>query len=114
VDDIADGVLRARYDKELLLPFMEYFPLRLDLVRRRFGRVREFAPGAPSEPLPTRAGPAGVLVCNEGMLPQFAAERVDASAGTLVNPSNDGWIPHATTSGSSSTWSRCARSSSAR
>ena len=46
--DIVEAVnaLRARYDKMYLLPFMEYFPLRLDLVRRRFGRAREFSPGA--------------------------------------------------------------------
>jgi apolipoprotein N-acyltransferase len=90
-----DGTLRARYDKEYLLPFMEYFPLRLDLVRRRFGRVREFSPGEPSAPLPTRAGPAGVLVCNEALLPHVAAERMAEGASFLVNPSNDSWVPDA-------------------
>jgi apolipoprotein N-acyltransferase len=90
-----DGALRARYDKEYLLPFMEYFPLRLDLVRRRFGRVREFSPGEPSSPLPTRAGPAGVLVCNEALLPHVAAERMAEGASYLVNPSNDSWVPDA-------------------
>jgi apolipoprotein N-acyltransferase len=90
-----DGALRARYDKQLLLPFMEYFPLRLDFVRRRFGRVREFTPGAPSAPLPTRAGPAGILVCNEALLPQVAARRMAEGAAYLVNPSNDSWVKDA-------------------
>jgi apolipoprotein N-acyltransferase len=90
-----DGTLRARYDKVYLLPFMEYFPLRLDLVRRRFARAREFSPGGATPPLPTRAGPAGVLVCNEALLPQFAAQRMDEGASYLVNPSNDSWVADA-------------------
>ena len=90
-----EGALRARYDKVYLLPFMEYFPLRLDLVRRRFGRVREFSPGLPTPPLPTRAGPAGVLICNEALLPQVAAERMDQGASYLINPSNDSWVADA-------------------
>lgn len=89
-----DGTIRARYDKQYLLPFMEYFPSGVDLLRRSFGRVRVFTPGVETAPLATRAGRAGILVCNEAMLPQFAAERVDAGAQYLVNPSNDGWIPH--------------------
>ncbi len=90
-----DGALAARYDKIRLLPFMEYFPLRLDLARRHFGRVREFTPGAPTPPLPTRAGKAGVLICNEAFLPHVAGERVAAGATYLVNPSNDSWVPDA-------------------
>lgn len=90
-----DGTLRARYDKQYLLPFMEYFPLRIDLVRRRFGRVREFSPGAPAPPLPTRAGPAGVLICNEALYPHVAGERMAAGASYLLNPSNDSWVPDA-------------------
>jgi len=88
------GEIHGRYDKEYLLPFMEYSPLGIDLLRRSFGRLRVFSPGGETEPLPTRAGEAGILVCNEAMLPQFAAERVAAGAEYLVNPSNDGWIPH--------------------
>ncbi len=91
----SDGSFRARYDKEYLLPFMEYFPLRVELARRRFGRIREFDAGAPTPPLPTRAGAAGILVCNEGLLPHVAARRVADGAEYLVNPSNDSWVPNA-------------------
>ncbi len=90
-----DGTLTARYDKEYLLPFMEYFPLRVELARRRFGRIRQFDPGAPTPPLATRAGAAGVLVCNEGLLPHVAGRRVAEGAVYLVNPSNDSWVPNA-------------------
>src|SRR6185503_2232183 len=41
-----DGEIHGRYDKQRLLPFAEYFPLgSIDILRRHFGRVREFIPG---------------------------------------------------------------------
>jgi apolipoprotein N-acyltransferase len=88
----AEGDIRGRYDKQYRVPFTEYFPLRVDLLRRRFGRTREFERGEPTPPLPTRAGAAGVLICNEGMLPEVAAARVADGAAYLVSPSNDSWI----------------------
>lgn len=87
-----EGVVRGRYDKEYLVPFAEYFPIGIDVLRRRFGRIRSFERGTATAPLPTRAGPAGVLVCNEAMLPEVAAARVAQGAVYLVNPSNDSWI----------------------
>ncbi len=90
-----DGTFTGRYDKQYLLPFMEYFPLRVELIRRRFGRIREFTAGAPTPPLVTRAGRAGVLVCNEAFLPPLAARRVAEGAAYLLNPSNDSWVPDA-------------------
>ena len=87
-----EGRLSDRYDKQYLVPFAEYFPLRIDVLRRRFGRIRYFEPGEQVAPIATRAGPAGVLVCNEAMLPEAARERVASGAALLVNPSNDTWI----------------------
>ncbi|MGH7895847.1 MAG: apolipoprotein N-acyltransferase, partial [Candidatus Binatia bacterium] len=86
------GRITARYDKEHLLPFAEYFPLRLDLLRRTFGRVREFTPGTTTSLLPTVAGLAGVLICNEAMFPDVARDRVRAGAELLVNLTNDTWV----------------------
>jgi apolipoprotein N-acyltransferase len=86
------GAVEGRYDKEYLVPFAEYFPLQIDVMRRQFGRIRTFAPGEATRPLPTRAGAAGVVVCNEVMLPEVVGERVAAGASYLVNPSNDSWI----------------------
>lgn len=89
----SDGRVAAWQDKTKLLPFAEYFPLQsVDLLRRDFGRARQFTPGAPREPLPTVAGKAGAIVCNEAMYPEPAAERVRAGAQLLVSPSNDSWF----------------------
>jgi apolipoprotein N-acyltransferase len=87
------GSTLGRYDKQYLVPFAEYFPITgLDFLRRRFERVRVFTPGVPTAPLPTAAGPLGVLVCNEAMLPEIAGRRVAEGAAYLVNPSNDSWL----------------------
>lgn len=90
----SSGETAGRYDKEFLVPFTEYVPFReIDLVRRRFEGARTFTPGRTPAPLETDAGRAGVLVCNEAMLPEVAARRVEAGAQVLFNPSNDTWIP---------------------
>jgi apolipoprotein N-acyltransferase len=71
------GEILGRYDKRLLLPFAESFPLgRIDLLRRAVGQVREFVPGERTTLLGTSIGPAGVIICNEGFFPEPAAERV--------------------------------------
>lgn len=86
------GEITARYEKKDLVPFAEYFPLPgFDLVRRRFGRVKEFVPGTEQAPLSTVAGRAGVLICNEAMFGENAIERVHAGAQWLAVLTNDGW-----------------------
>lgn len=90
------GELLGRYDKQRLLPLAETTPLAdLDPMRRSFGDVRSFSPGTGSGLLSTRLGRAGILVCNEAMLPEVVAQRVAEGAELLVNPSNDTWISHA-------------------
>ncbi len=89
-----DASVLGRYDKRLLIPFAEYAPWgHLDLLRRSFGEIRAYRPGRPQPPLPTRAGRAGVLICNEAMFAELAAERVREGAQILVNAAHDGWIP---------------------
>jgi apolipoprotein N-acyltransferase len=87
------GEIIARYDKQYLMPWTEYIPLgNLESVRRRFARFREFNHGSSSPvPLPSRAGPAGILLCNEVALPEVARRRVQEGAAYLVNPANDSW-----------------------
>ena len=87
------GALLGRYDKQYLVPFAEFFPFgKIDLLRRSFGRIREFTPGDSSAPLPTRAGPAGIVTCNEAWFPEISGRRVGEGAGYLVNLSNDSWF----------------------
>jgi apolipoprotein N-acyltransferase len=90
----SQGGVTQRYDKETLVPFSEYIPAqRLDWMRRGFEGTRVFDPGpAQPAPLATAIGPAGILVCNEAMLPEIAAARVRAGAELLISPSNDSWI----------------------
>ena len=88
-----DGEILAWQDKTKLLPFAEYFPLdSIDLLRRDFGGASQFTPGVARAPLPTRAGAAGVIVCNETMYPEIARARVASGAEYLVNPANDSWF----------------------
>ena len=87
------GTVLARYDKQLLLPFAEYFPFaRFATLQRRFARVREFTPGDNAVSLPTVAGRGGVVVCNEAMFPDMVAQRVRAGATYLINLANDTWL----------------------
>jgi apolipoprotein N-acyltransferase len=86
-----DGRLVDRYDKRYLLPVTEYMPLRglMRLFRRRFEGARVFSRGERTAPLETRAGRAGILICNEGWYPEIARRRVEEGAEFLVNPTND-------------------------
>ncbi len=89
----ADGSIAAWYDKRWLLPFAEYFPFpSLDVLRRNFGRVREFTAGATMPPLPTVAGPAGVVICNEALFAEPAGQRVREGARLLLALANDSWL----------------------
>ena len=89
-----EGNVTARYDKQILIPFSEFYPFQSDeLTQRRVDGARTFTPGASdAAPLDTRLGRAGLLVCNEAMLPEVASARVRAGAEILVSPSNDSWI----------------------
>jgi apolipoprotein N-acyltransferase len=87
------GEVVARYDKQRLLPFAEYFPLAtVGFLNRRFGGVRQFTPGAPTPPLPTVAGAAAIVTCNEALFPALVATRVAAGAEIIVTLANDGWL----------------------
>lgn len=87
------GEVAAIYEKRTLVPFAEYFPLAgVDLLRRQFGKVREFTPGTRQEPLATPAGPAGMMICNEAMLGAEAVDRVRRGAEWLVTLTNDSWV----------------------
>jgi apolipoprotein N-acyltransferase len=90
-----DGRIGDRYDKVHLLPFAEYFPLRtIDLLRRRFERVRFFTPGEGGRLLETRIGPVATVICFEGIFPDLVRRQMARGAVLLVNLSNDAWLGH--------------------
>ncbi len=87
------GRVAARYDKRVLLPFAEYYPAWLGIfLNRDFDGVREFTPGTARLPLPTVAGEATVVTCNEALFPRTVSERVAEGSGFLVSLANDGWL----------------------
>jgi apolipoprotein N-acyltransferase len=87
------GEVHGRYDKRLLLPFAEYFPFAtIGFLNRRFGSVRQFTAGGPTPPLPTVAGRAAVVTCNEVLFPAVVSARVAAGAEVIVTLANDGWL----------------------
>lgn len=89
----SEGELTSRYDKTHLLPFAEYFPLRfIEFLRRRFERVRYFAPGNGKQLLATRAGSAAVVICFEAIFPEIVRAQMRQGAKLLFNLSNDVWL----------------------
>lgn len=85
--------IEAIYDKQRLLPFAEGFPLGTRTwLRRDFGAVREFTVGPNFRPVPTFAGLAGVLICNEALYSDIARQRANDGADYLVNLANDSWL----------------------
>lgn len=77
--------------KRRLFPFGEYMPFG-----RFFPGLYRFSPrtaaglkaGAESRPLPAAGGSVGVMICYEGLYPQFAAELARKGADLLVELSN--------------------------
>lgn len=88
-----DGRITGHYDKVHLLPFAEYFPLRtIELLRRRFERVRYFTAAEEPALLHTRFGDVATLICFEAIFPEVVRRQTAAGASLMVNLSNDGWF----------------------
>ncbi|HEV7731018.1 MAG TPA: apolipoprotein N-acyltransferase [Candidatus Binatia bacterium] len=88
-----DGRIAGHYDKVHLLPFAEYFPLRtIELLRRRFERVRFFTAADEPALLHTPYGDVATLICFEAIFPDVVRRQTAAGASLLVNLSNDGWF----------------------
>ena len=79
----ADG-LRGVYDKQVLLPFVERFPLRPE--------DSPYLPGSAATLLSVANARFGALICYEAIYPELARALVGRGAQFLVNISNDSWF----------------------
>jgi apolipoprotein N-acyltransferase len=85
--------LAGRYDKQHLVPFGEYVPLRayLPFIEPLVVSVGDFTAGSSCEPLQAGKIKAGVLICFESIFPEIARREAEAGANLLVNLTNDAW-----------------------
>lgn len=84
----ADGTLRSRYDKTVLVPFAESVPSGLRWV----AGDGPYSAGRSLRPLSTRAARVGAFLCAEVLFPEVPRELARAGAELLANPSNDHWF----------------------
>ncbi len=92
----AKGELAGRYDKQHLVPFGEYVPMRraLPFLEPLVQAVGDFTVGRSAEPLMFGGLKVGVLICFESIFPDLARKQVENKANLLVNITNDAWYGH--------------------
>lgn len=81
----------GRYDKRLALSLIEkpFMGMLIPFYNSTGFRVEE---GKSDIPLETPYGNAGILLCNESVIPDLTYNSVREGANFLVNPGNDGWF----------------------
>ncbi|MDB4334939.1 apolipoprotein N-acyltransferase [bacterium] len=89
-----DGTVSSRYDKVNLLSFIES-----PLINKDFkvpflseGIYSNILSGSSYEPLKTKLGMLGILMCNESLTPYESKKFVSNGAELLINISNDAWL----------------------
>ena len=89
----ANGLRAERYDKQHLVPFGEYVPLKklLPFLAPLVETVADFTPGTTKQPVPCQNIRVGVLICFESIFPTLARQQTKAGSGLLVNLTNDAW-----------------------
>jgi apolipoprotein N-acyltransferase len=91
----AEGGLHGPVDKNVLLMFGEYIPLRdwLGFLDRWFPRTGSLAAGTEPELLPLGNLTLGLLNCYEDILPRYVSRLMRAGEpNVLVNVTNDAWF----------------------
>ncbi len=89
----ANGLRPERYDKQHLVPFGEYVPLKrlLPFLAPLVETVADFTPGTTMQPVPCQNTRVGVLICFESIFPALARHKTKAGSELLVNLTNDAW-----------------------
>ena len=93
-----DGRFGSVYDKQVLLPFGEYYPAWVsgvsglrDMVVSHMGSL-QFSPGRASLLLDLEGVPFGVAICYEATYPELVGAMVSRGARFIVNLTNDAWF----------------------
>ena len=89
-----DGLVTGRYDKQHLVPFGEYIPLRwlLGFASPLVETLGAFSPGQSNTPLSCQNSRIGVLICFESIFPEISRQQAEAGANLLVTITNDAWF----------------------
>lgn len=87
------GAIVDKYDKQHLVPFGEYVPLRSILsFAPLVETIGDFTPGSSAHPLSVPNAKIGVLICFESIFPELARQQVVHGATMLTNITNDAWF----------------------
>lgn len=88
------GTVAGRYDKQHLVPFGEYIPLKqfLPLPGPLVESIGDFSPGTSATPIACQDARIGILICFESIFPAIARQQAAAGANLLVNQTNDAWF----------------------
>ena len=88
---LPNGKIAGRYDKRILLAFIEQ-PVLGFIFPFQSSSGFIVKGGENSHPLATPYGKAGIMVCNESSVPSAASDMANNGAQFLFNLSNDGWF----------------------
>jgi apolipoprotein N-acyltransferase len=88
------GLITGIYNKQHLVPFGEYIPLRrlLPFSTPLVETVGDFTPGSSSSPVSCDGVKIGVLICFESIFPELGRRQTEQGASLLVIITNDAWF----------------------
>jgi apolipoprotein N-acyltransferase len=88
------GETQGFYDKERLVPYGEYVPLKqlTPFIEKITQAAGDTSPGTRVRLLKVDGTRLGILICYESLFSNLARARVAEGADVLINPTNDAWF----------------------